>query len=404
MVLDDKSKWLALVSWQRVFIWNIEEQQWAGARSVDLGGHRPEAVFFVSKGPDAAPSLVLVRRNGLGLEMEVEAEESRDFVICKTPLVWTVSFPEKCKLQTQLALGGSGSLTMSAGYSQQQQTPSTAIFTVTRKGCILLVRQQDDEWVSTEVQLGAEREARDIHCLLPIPALSMYLIGRSRSVDLVDIDSSAIVHTFHTELMQPRSLKQISLTRPQQSGLASITLSYISAETGDLTIHTYLPETDTDTFPVSPIEPIPSGPHSPWSRTNETINYIPNPGVWEALPSGNIVGVRKKQTTPPSSLSTSTSTSSLSTPHLAGLRRRTASPPSPDPHHHHSSGTTPTPETTPHWEAYTLNLRPDHTTTTTLSHSSTNSASSPKPTFETRPLDDAPSSIAISTNPVYPAS
>jgi hypothetical protein len=219
----------------------------------------------------------------------------------------------------------------------------------------------------------------------------MYLIGRSRSVDLVDIDSSAIVHTFHTELMQPRSLKQISLTRPQQSGLASITLSYISAETGDLTIHTYLPETDTDTFPVSPIEPIPSGPHSPWSRTNETINYITNPGVWEALPSGNIVGVRKKQTTPPSSLSTSTSTSSLSTPHLAGLRRRTASPPFPDPHHHHSSGTTPNPETTQHWEAYTLNLRPDHTTTTTLSHSGSNSTSNPKPTFETRALDDAPS-------------
>ncbi len=98
MALDDKSKWLALVSWQRVFLWNIEEQEWAWVKDIDLGGHRPEAVFFVAKALDAAPSLVLVRRNGLGLEMQVETKEARDFVICKTPLVWAVSFSEKCKL------------------------------------------------------------------------------------------------------------------------------------------------------------------------------------------------------------------------------------------------------------------------------------------------------------------
>lgn len=385
IALDDKSKWLALVSWQRVFLWNIEEQQWAGARSVDLGGHRPEAVFFVAKGPDAAPSLVLVRRNGLGLEMQVETEQSRDFVICKTPLVWAVSFPDKCKLQTSYP-SALGLLTMSTGYSQQQQAPSTAIFTVSRKGCVHLVRQQDNQWVSTEVQLGAEREARDVHCLLPIPALSMYLIGRSRSVDLIDVDSSTIVHTFRTELMQPRTLKQISLTRPQQPGLASITLSYISAETGDLVVHTYLPDTDTDTIPVSPVEPLPNGPHNPWNQTKETIKHITNPGVWEALPSGSIVGVRRKQTAqPPSSSSTSSSSSSISHPHLTALRRRTASP--------SSSPNNTTPEPPQKWEAYTLNLRPEYTTTASTS-------TNPKPAFETRPLDDelSPSSPTTTTS------
>jgi hypothetical protein len=97
MALDDNSKWLALVSWQRVFFWDIGKQQWAGTRDIDLGGHRPEAVFFVTKAPGAAPSLILVRRNGVGLEMQMETENTRDFVICKTPLVWAVSFTEKCK-------------------------------------------------------------------------------------------------------------------------------------------------------------------------------------------------------------------------------------------------------------------------------------------------------------------
>ena len=97
MAVDDKSRWLALVSWQRVFLWNIEEQQWGTTRDIDLGGHRPEAVFFTTKGPEASPSLVLVKRNGMGLELQVETEESREFLICKTPLVRVVSFAEKCK-------------------------------------------------------------------------------------------------------------------------------------------------------------------------------------------------------------------------------------------------------------------------------------------------------------------
>jgi hypothetical protein len=97
MALDDRGAWLALVTWQRVFFWSVERHEWAGTKDVDLGGHRPEAIFFVTNGPGAVPSLVLVRRNGVGFEIEIETERSKDFVICKTPLVWAVSFTDKCK-------------------------------------------------------------------------------------------------------------------------------------------------------------------------------------------------------------------------------------------------------------------------------------------------------------------
>ncbi|SPQ21881.1 70806bb7-438a-4195-86d0-7be6871a63e2 [Thermothielavioides terrestris] len=194
MAIDDESKWLALVSWQRVFLWNMETRQWAETREVDLGGHRPEAVFFVLKTPDTPPTLVLVRRNGVGLELQLETAKSRDFVICKTPLVWAVSFTEN--------------------NPAQPNARSISMLTASRKNCIHLVRQQGDEWLSTEVKLEGERERRD-------------------SVDLVDLESSTIIHTFRTEMMQKRTLKHIAFTRPQQSGLESLTLSYISAETAD---------------------------------------------------------------------------------------------------------------------------------------------------------------------------
>ncbi|KAK4103901.1 hypothetical protein N658DRAFT_234782 [Parathielavia hyrcaniae] len=362
MALDEKSKWLALVSWRKVFLWDTEEQRWAGLWDVDLGGHRPEAVFFVTKAPAMGPTLVLVRRNGMGLEIQIESGEPRDFLICKTPLVWAVSFTEK---------------------GNAQQTPPIAILTASRKNCIHLVRQQGKEWKSSEVKLEGDPGAKDIHSLLPISALSMYLIGRSQSVDLVNLHSSTIVHTFRTEMMRPRTLKQISLTRPQQPGLASLTLAYTGADTGDLVIHTYTREADNDT--IRTVSPAERRGHNPWKQTTETTKHIANPGSWEALPTGSIVGVRRIQPPPsstpitplapgPGFLRKRTTTSSSSTTTTANSNTNTNT----------NTNTNSTSETfaqhAQRWEAWVLNLD--------LNLNLQTNPSPKSPLFETRPLDE----------------
>ncbi|KAK4172343.1 putative sterol regulatory element-binding protein [Triangularia setosa] len=322
MAIDHGSKWLALVSWQRVFLWNLEEQQWTGTRDIDLGGHKPEAVFFCHKGPDATPTLVLVRRNGMGLEMELEVDESRDFSICKTPLVWAIPFPDK-------------------SHPLHNHHPPIAILTASRKSCVHLVRQQENEWLSTEINFG-EREAKDVHCLLPIPALSAYLIGRSRSVDLVDLESSTILHTFPTEAMQPRTLKHIPLMRAHQSNLTSLTLSYVSSETGDLVVQTYLPEKEDDNLMSYCPSERRSGGHRRLGELAERKRRIANPGVWEALPSGNILGVRRKQT--PAARPRSVSNTSLAN----GLRWRGVGS-------QQANGHPPEATQLPKWESWVVN-------------------------------------------------
>ena len=196
----------------------------------------------------------------------------------------------------------------------------------------------------------------------------MYLIGRSQSVDLVDLDTSTILHTFHTEPMQPRTLKQISITRPQQPGLASLTLAYTSTATGDLVIHTYLPsipETDTPLlYPPTPIEP--GAPTNPWTQPNETTKHIPNPGVWDALPTGSILGVRSRCRQPaPSPCPSGLPTQFL----LGGLRRRRYDPPQDtttvsstsrsSSSGSSSSGSSGSGRQDQGWEAWVLDLRPD---------------------------------------------
>ncbi|KAK4203332.1 putative sterol regulatory element-binding protein [Triangularia verruculosa] len=322
MAIDYGSKWLAFVSWRGVFLWNLVDEQWAGTRKVDLGGYRPETVFFCHKTAYATPTLVLVKRNGMGLEMELEVDESRDFNICKTPLVSAVSFPDK-------------------SHTSNGQQPPIAILTASRKSCVHLVRQRENEWVSTELDFG-EREAKDVHCLLPIPALSAYLIGRSKSVDLVDLESSTILHTFPTETMQLRTLKHIPLLRAHQPNLTSLTLAYISSETEDLVVQTYLPEKEDDNL----MSYCPSDPRSGQRRLGKLMerkHRIDSPGVWEALTSGSILGVRQKKIrTRPRSLSNPSSLTN-------GLRRRGANS-------QQASGQHP-PETTepPKWEAWVMN-------------------------------------------------
>lgn len=181
----------------------------------------------------------------------------------------------------------------------------------------------------------------------------MYLIGRSQSVDLVDLDSSTIIHTFQTEMMRPRTLKHICFPRLQRSGLVPLTLCYISAESGDLVVHTYRPNSESDPADshVSPEQH--AGGQSPWDQMTEVRKHVENPGVWEALPGGSIVGVRQKRAISPPSRSI---TASAASPF--GLRRRVGIPPE-----------TRDASSAQGWEAWVID-RPDA-----------------KDDFETRPLD-----------------
>jgi len=96
MAIDDDSKRLALVSWKAVFFWDIEQRQWGSYIRIDLGGYRPEAVFFNPKKANALRSLVVVKRNGTMMELHPGDDKLMEFVVCKTPLVLAVPFAE-CK-------------------------------------------------------------------------------------------------------------------------------------------------------------------------------------------------------------------------------------------------------------------------------------------------------------------
>lgn len=128
------------------------------------------------------------------------------------------------------------------------------------------------------------------------------MVVRPQSVDLVDLHSSKIMHTFMTELMQPRSLKFVYSGRRLAPGgrgtVSSLTLAYNSEETGDCVLQTYLPDDNFDNICFSNANGPPGRSSCSWNETRQRTRRMSDPGSWTPLRNGSIVGVRRVQDLP----------------------------------------------------------------------------------------------------------
>ncbi|KAJ9142742.1 Sterol regulatory element-binding protein cleavage-activating protein [Pleurostoma richardsiae] len=294
VAIDDESEWMALLSNYRVRLWNLRDQRWGPSMAVDLYGQKPVTFLFgPSRKGGKIYSVIIVRRNGTMVELATEEGDSAEYVVCKTPLVCAVSLAEKP--------------------TSSQLHPRTSILTLSRRGCIHRVTHQNESWISEEIKLP-RRDERDTQAILPLSAFASYLVVRSQGVDLIDLRTSRIIHSFQTEPIKPKSLQYLHSSRRQTqagtSGLGSLTLVYTSLESGDCVLQTYLPDREGGTICFCDISAPTTRSCCPWTNTREVKRRISDPGMWEALPSGCIVGIRRKTEQPSSPTVTS------------GLRRR----------------------------------------------------------------------------------
>ncbi|OHW91020.1 srebp cleavage activating protein [Colletotrichum incanum] len=273
---DKRSSWLALLSSHKVFLWNLVEHRWAQPVPVELNGQKPEGFFFGTPTFDFASPLVIVRRNGTMTQIIPGMKEPMEFTICKSPLISVRPLVQK------IAPHGSSQL---------------SILTASRKGCIHVATQQENNtWASQSLDVHSV-EDRDAYQVVPLSVLGSFLVARSQTVDLIDAKSKSLLHTFETEPIQPRSLRcyHSSRRKPQcgSIGLVSFGIAYNHAETGDCIMHTFTPKEDGNVICFRNMNLPPSRSCSIWSETIESKRQISNPGTWEALPNGFLVGVRR---------------------------------------------------------------------------------------------------------------
>ncbi|GAP89129.1 putative srebp cleavage activating protein [Rosellinia necatrix] len=273
--IEDEFHWLALLTVDRVLLWNLADHQWGPPIKVEPYRHKPEVFFFGNDDCANIPPLILVRRDGVITELRPELGESSSYVIPQESVVASVdalaekAFPPK-------------------------------IMTSTREGQVHLITQDGYDWVSSSINVSPRQfiKEREFISIQALPELSFFLIIRSQTVDLVDSQTQRAIYTFKVDPILPKSLKAFH-SRPRRMrcgsvALWSFTIAYLNAYTRDLVVQTYSPQNEDESLcfcdPDSPSRKT----CCPWRRAKETRRIIKNPGIWLALPSGIMVGVRRK--------------------------------------------------------------------------------------------------------------
>ncbi|KAI3323012.1 sterol-sensing domain of SREBP cleavage-activation-domain-containing protein [Xylariaceae sp. AK1471] len=273
--IEDEFHWLAILTVDRVLLWNLANLRWGPSIKVDPYRHKPEVFFFGNDDCVTIPPLILVRRDGVITELRPALGESSSYVIPEESVVTSVdalaekAFPPK-------------------------------IMTSTREGHVHLITQDGYDWVSSAVNVRSRQfiKDREFISIQALPELGFFLIIRSQTVDLVDSQTQRAIHTFKVDPIQPKSLKAFH-SRPRRMrcgsvALWSFTIAYLNTYTRDLVVQTYSPQNEDESLCFCDPESPSRKTCCPWRRAKETRRIIKNPGIWLALPSGIMVGVRRK--------------------------------------------------------------------------------------------------------------
>ncbi|GAW12700.1 hypothetical protein ANO14919_020700 [Xylariales sp. No.14919] len=273
--IEDELHWLALLTIDRVLLWNLVDLRWGPSIKVEPYRHKPEVFFFGNDDCSNIPPLILVRRDGVITELRPELGESSSYIIPEDSVVASVdalaekAFPPK-------------------------------IMTSTREGQVHLITQEGYDWVSSAINVSPPRfiKEREFISIQALPELSFFLIIRSQTVDLVDSQTHRAIYTFKVDPIQPKSLKAFH-SRPRRMrcgsvALWSFTIAYLNTYTRDLVVQTYSPQNEDESLCFCDPESPSRKTCCPWRRAKETRRIIKNPGIWLALPSGIMVGVRKR--------------------------------------------------------------------------------------------------------------
>ncbi|XXH00774.1 hypothetical protein Hte_007125 [Hypoxylon texense] len=313
--IDEDSHWLAILTSDKVLLWNLGELGWGPSIRVEADRHKPEAFFFANDEALAVPPLVLIRRDGFLTELRVDQPEPVSYMLTKESAIASVGF------LTEKGESISYSIDIFDDADNKEGFPAQVMVS-TREGQVLVASQEGSSWTSEMVHVGTSRE-RELVSIQALPELGFFLIIRSQTVDLVDSQTLKAIYTFKVDPIQPKSMKCFH-SRPRRMrcgsvALWSFTLAYLNTYTRDLVVQTYSPQHEGESLcfcdPTSPTRKT----CCPWQRAKESRRVIKNPGLWDALPSGIMVGVRRK---PGAKLRTDGHPPHQTLQPLNGLRRR----------------------------------------------------------------------------------
>lgn len=90
MCIDDESHWLALLTSDKILVWNLNERRWAPAVRIDANRQKPEAFLFYHDQSTIIAPLLLVRREGVMIEINVDQGTSNSFNLAEESAIVSI--------------------------------------------------------------------------------------------------------------------------------------------------------------------------------------------------------------------------------------------------------------------------------------------------------------------------
>jgi WD40 repeat protein len=323
--LDDQARWLAILSATgRIMLWNIDDRNWGPYIDADIKGRAPLSFFFRPSRSESIAPLILIRSSGMLIEIDFSldgAHAMTSLQLCKSPLICARQFLDK--FATPAVPGMSAPL---------------RIVTASRRGCVHIASQLPEKWISDGIELYAPDDDKEVVSVLPLPVVGLFLAIRSQAVDLVHVKTRTIIHTFQNLQLEPDTLQCLHSVKRKPhcglDGLASFSLIYTERETGNCVIRNFVPPQEGELICIGPRKCNSDVTCISWSQAIEKVHQIDSPGMWHALATGLVVGVRKTSPSRPPSRdfasSPRSSTSSLRRRGGAMVHPQVYSPPDED--------------------------------------------------------------------------
>lgn len=162
-----------------------------------------------------------------------------------------------------------------------------------------MVTERGGGWISEGIEALDAPLGRGVISVLPLVALRCFLAVRLNSVDLVDLERYTVLHSFETTDVVPETLRCLHSAprKPQCGGMSvgSFSLAYNCRDTGEFVLRTLTSKRENEVICIGSGHNCHANDCLSWPDTVEQRYRLHSPGEWKTLPTGVIVGVRKRE-------------------------------------------------------------------------------------------------------------
>ncbi|PHH64890.1 hypothetical protein CDD81_3747 [Ophiocordyceps australis] len=284
LAIDDTSTWVAIQTRPKgqtlgkVTLWNLRDRVWGPSVHSDSCKERPTAFFFDPSASCAEPRAIIVNQDGTLTEVSAGTPNERG------PLA---VFPRELKCARVVAIK-----------EDDEFASQSVIMAVSKQGAVHMATRSHGHWKPRRLALDG-LGISNTHSIEVLAPIELFIVSAKNCVYLIGAQDGSVLRTIQTtdKLLRPLRCAYTShgASKPGTIGLTSFTLAYVEAGSKDCILQTILPPENCDAIYLRAPSDASGSDWCTWDPAVEKRKRVANPGSWDIISDGTVVGIRCRQ-------------------------------------------------------------------------------------------------------------